>query len=75
MRIQGYINLKKYAYFITLNISQKILQTRPVCNFLKAPNSSIPTWYEKEKEKTRYEDQLVYSKFDTRSIKVMLIHL
>lgn len=33
MRVQGYINLNKYAYFITLNISQKYSKLDPYASF------------------------------------------
>jgi hypothetical protein len=74
MHIQEYVNLKKYAHFINLDISQKYSKLDLVCKFfLKYPISSTPTWYEKKKKKkTWYKDQLVYAKFDTRPLKVML---
>jgi len=52
MHIQEYVNLKKYAHFINLDISQKYSKLDLVCKFfLKYPISSTPTWYEKEKKK------------------------
>jgi hypothetical protein len=52
MHIQEYVNLKKYAHFINLDISQKYSKLDLVCKFfLKYSISSTPTWYEKEKKK------------------------
>jgi hypothetical protein len=54
MHFQEYVNLKKYAHFIILDLSQKYSKLDLVCKFFfKYPISSTPTWYgNKKKRKT-----------------------
>jgi len=59
MHIQEYVNGKKYAHFINLDISQKYSKLDLVCKFfLKYSISSTPTWYEKEKKKEKLDTRI-----------------